>query len=304
MNGTYGIVKPTLINDINQDVEIWYRYMPTRTTNDETYNKFYKIDTPSSVLSSSKVTDGEIKNGDDVLPGMFNLSLPIDIFGRTGIYTVYIKPKEYFFNIKDVGALAAYPDVKGIVIDLNNIEDNKTLFANNNLIGYRIEYYDTNKRQEYYRIITSNNTCEPISQNLTSSNTNSNGYRFNDSGTLSFITVTPSTSPSFKANQTPFIGSPNQSICITNTKFDPISIEIEMVEHDIETLTTMIEGDQIRSLDKGLVTTYNSNGEIYHQSEFYTVKSDYTSNEMYEVRKKKTDNFDTSTDYDELVTNQ
>lgn len=304
MNGTYGIVKPTLINDINQDVEIWYRYMPTRTTNDETYNKFYKIDTPSSVLSSSKVTDGEIKNGDDVLPGMFNLSLPIDIFGRTGIYTVYIKPKEYFFNIKDVGALAAYPDVKGIVIDLNNIEDNKTLFANNNLIGYRIEYYDTNKRQEYYRIITSNNTCEPISQNLTSSNTNANGYRFNDSGTLSFITVTPSTSPSFKANQTPFIGSPNQSICITNTKFDPISIEIEMVEHDIETLTTMIEGDQIRSLDKGLVTTYNSNGEIYHQSEFYTVKSDYTSNEMYEVRKKKTDNFDTSADYDELVTNQ
>lgn len=304
MNGTYGIVKPTLINDINQDVEIWYRYMPTRTTNDKTYNKFYKIDTPSSVLSSSKVTDGEIKNGDDVLPGMFNLSLPIDIFGRTGIYTVYIKPKEYFFNIKDVGALAAYPDVKGIVIDLNNIEDNKTLFANNNLIGYRIEYYDTNKRQEYYRIITSNNTCEPISQNLTSSNTNANGYRFNDSGTLSFITVTPSTSPSFKANQTPFIGSPNQSICITNTKFDPISIEIEMVEHDIETLTTMIEGDQIRSLDKGLVTTYNSNGEIYHQSEFYTVKSDYTSNEMYEVRKKKTDNFDTSADYDELVTNQ
>lgn len=302
MNGTYGIIKPSLITDINQDVEIWYRYRPNRNTVDESYKNFNKIDTPTSVLKNSTIseTDG---GSDNILLGMYELSLPVNIFGKKGFYTIYIKPKEYKFTIKDVGALAAYPDIKGIVIDLNDVE-NRTMFSNDNLIGYRVEYYDNSERQEYYRIITSNNNCEPISQNLTSSNTNSNGYRFNDNGSLSFITVTPSTSPSFKSNQTPFIGSPNQNIIITNTKFDPIMIEIEMVEHDIETLSTMIEGDQIRSLDKGLVTTYNENGEIYHQSEFYTIKNTYNQNDVYEVRKKITDNFDTSADYDELITNQ
>lgn len=123
--------------------------------------------------------------------------------------------------------MSAYPDIKGIVIDTNAVGDKASMFVNDNLIGYRVEYYDNTQRQDYYRIITSNNRCEPVSQNLTSSNTNSNGYRFNESGTLSFLTVTPSTSPSYKSNQTPFIGSASQRIIITNTKFDPVMIEIE-----------------------------------------------------------------------------
>lgn len=302
MNGTYGIVKPSLITDINQDVEIWYRYRPNRNTTDETYKNFIKIEDTTSVLQIS-TTNEDDTNGDNRLIGMYELSLPVNIFGKKGFYTIYIKPREYHFTIKDIGALAAYPDIKGIVIDLNAV-DNRIMFANDNLVGYRIEYYDNSERQEYYRIITSNNNCEPVSQNLTSSNTNTNGYRFNDNGSLSFLTVTPSTSPSFKSNQTPFIGTPNQQIIITNTKFDPIMMEVEMVEHDIETLSTMIEGDQIRSLDKGLVTTFNENGEIYHQSEFYTIKNTYNQSDIYEVRKKITDNFDTSADYDELITNQ
>ena len=175
------------------------------------------------------------------------------------------------------------------------------MFENDNLIGYRVEYYEDSLRQDYYRIITSNNRCEPVSQNLTSANTNSNGYRFNDSGTLSFLTVTPSTSPSYKSNQTPFIGNASQRIIITNTKFDPIMIEIEMVEHDMDTLSTMLEGDQIRSLDKGLVTTYNENGEIYHQAEYYTVKSTYNTTDLYEVRKRIRDSFDNSANVNELI---
>ena len=132
---------------------------------------------------------------------------------------------------------------------------------------------------------------------------NSNGYRFNDSGTLSFLTVTPSTSPSFKSNQKPYIGSPEQRIIITNTKFDPIMIEIEMVEHDMDTISTMLENDQIRSLDKGLVTTYNNNGEIYHQAEYYTIKNNYNKNDIYEIKRRILDSFDTSAPYDELVRN-
>lgn len=304
MNGTYGVVRPSLI-DVEQDVEIWYKYTPTRNNEDEQYRKFRKIDNPTSMLANSEFeTDDMAGESDKRLPGMYELSLPVDIFGRTGFYTVFIKPSEFYCDIKDIGTLSAYPDIKGIVIDTNAVGDKASMFVNDNLIGYRVEYYDNSQRQDYYRIITSNNRCEPVSQNLTSSNTNSNGYRFNESGTLSFLTVTPSTSPSYKSNQTPFIGSASQRIIITNTKFDPIMIEIEMVEHDIDTLSTMIEGDQIRSLDKGLVTTYNANGEIYHQAEYYTVKSTYTTTDIYEVRRRINDSYDNSANYNELVANQ
>lgn len=303
MNGTYGVVKPSLI-DPSQDVEIWYHYRPTRNSEDTDFTSFKKVESPSSMLTNSEFEDTTGSSADLRLPGMYNLSLPVSIFGNVGFYTVYIKPKEFSCTIKDVGALSAYPDIKGIVIDMNDVDD-RSMFSNDNLIGYRIEYYDYSgsslERQDYYRIITSNNNCEPISQNLTSSNTNSNGYRFNDSGTLSFITVTPSTSPSFKSNQKPYIGAPNQRIVITNTKFDPVMLEIEMVEHDIETVSTMLENDQIRSLDNGIVTTYNSDGEIYHQAEYYTVKNNYTTNSVYEVKRKRVDNIDTSMDYDELT---
>lgn len=309
MNGTYGIVKPSLITDIRQDVEIWYKYRPTRNSEDENDRTFKKISDPTSMLTCSEVSKDDNDNSNDMrLPGMYELSLPVKTFGKTGFYTIYIKPREIPCTIKDIGALSAYPDVKGIIIDLNDVE-NRSLFANDNLIGYRIEYYDCEgtggiARQEYYRIITSNNNCEPMSQNLTSSNTNANGYRFNDSGTLSFLTVTPSTSPSFKSNQKPYIGAPNQRIIITNTKFDPVMLEIEMTEHDIETISTMLEGDQVRSLDKGIVTTYNKDGEIYHQSEHFTVKDNYTKNDVFEVKKHRVDNIDASVNYDEMVRNQ
>lgn len=306
MNNTYGVVKPALI-DVTQDVEIWYKYRPTRNSEDTNYTTFRKVEDPTSMLNSSEINPDDGDNSDDLrLPGMYDLSLPVSIFGNTGFYTVYIKPREIPCTIKDIGSLSAFPDIKGVVIDLNDVS-NRSLFANDNLTGYRIEYYEAEgnglMRQEYYRIITSNNNCEPVSQNLVSTNMNSSGYRFNDSGSLSFLTVTPSTAPSFKSNQKPYIGRPEQRIIITNTKFDPIMIEIEMVEHDAETISTMLENDQIRSLDKGLVTTYNKNGEIYHQAEYFTIKNTYNHNDMYEIKRRILDSFDTSADYQELVQN-
>lgn len=302
MNGTYGVVKPSLI-DPSSDVEIWYRYTPTRNSQETEYQTFKKVDSPSSWLSNSEMEDTDLSYSDVRLPGMYQLSLPVSVFGNTGFYTVYIRPKEVSCTIKDIGALSAYPDIRGIVISLDDVDDTE-MFANDNLVGYRIEYLDyedgTLQRQDYYRIVTSNNKCEPMSQNLTSSNTNSNGYRFTDSGTLTFITVTPSTAPSFKSSQKPYIGVPSQRIILSNTKFDPVMIEIEMAEHDIETISTMLENDQIRSLDSGIVTTYNNNGEIYLQTEFFTIKNNFNTNDAYEVRKKRTD-IDTSTDYDEII---
>lgn len=300
MNSTYGIVKPSLI-DPSQDVEVFYHYRPSRSSEDSSFKQFKKISDVSSIFSNSEFENTD--ESDMRLPGMYNLNLPVSIFGKKGIYTIYIKPKEIRCTIKDVGSLVAYPDVKGIIIDMNDVE-NQTLFDADKLVGYRVEYFEYEgsglRRQQYYRLITSNNMCEPVSQNLTSANTNANGYRFNGSGSLCFVTLTPSTSPSFKSNSKPYIGTPNQKIVITNTKFDPVMIELEMVDHDIETLSIMAEGEMVRNLENGRVSTYNFEGEIYKQMEFFTVKDNYTKNNVAEVKTDKSDNIDNSLDINDL----
>lgn len=305
MNNTYGSIRPSLV-DVSNDVEIFYHYRPTRNSEDEIFSNFKKVENVASMLSAATYED-EKESGDiDIrLPGMYNLSLPVSIFGRVGFYTIYIRPKEIKAKIMDIGVLAAYTDINGIIINMNEQKDQSTLFQNDCLNGYRIDYFEddggTLKRQDYYRIITGCNRCEPITQNLSSSSSNSNGYRFNSSGSLCFLTVTPNSSPSYKAGSNPFIGAPNQVIRISNTKFDPVMIEVEICRHDIETLNTAIDGDQIRSLDNGLLTTYNENGEIYSQKEFFSLKDNYTQNDRYEVKKDRTGNIEFSPNHDEIM---
>ena len=301
MNNSYGTVKSALVNPA-KDVEIFYHYRPTRSSADPEFKNFKKVEDVSSLLSTVD-EDSSDMTYDTTIPGMYNLNLPVSIFGSKGIYTIYIRPREYRFQIKDVGVLAAYPDQKGIVIDISEVDD-PSFFSADSLIGYRVEYYEASGgkqiRQDYYRLITSNNNCEPITQNLTSANTNSNGYRYNTSGSLSFITVTPSTSPEFRANAKPYIGVPSQQILISNTKFDPVMLEVEMVDHDIETLSIISEGNVIRALDNGRMTHYNFDNEIYKQFEFYTVKDNYTQKPVYEVKKDKSGNIDNSIDAEQL----
>lgn len=308
MNSTYGNVKSASI-DPTKDVEIFYHYRPTLNSEDSMYKNFKKIEDITSVFTTTTIdTDSKNSNGegfpDTILPGMYNLSLPVDIFNKKGFYTVFIRPKEIYCTIKDVGALGAYPDVSGIILDMNDIDNERTLFGNDNLVGYRVEYlqYEESglKRQNYYRLITSNNYAEPITQNLTSSSTNSNTYRFNESGSLTFLTLSPSTSPSFRASSKPYIGAPNQQIIITNTKFDPVCVRIEICENDFDTIATSIDGNQIRSLDNGLLTTYNSDNEIYKQWEFYTLKDNYNTNSKYEVKVQRKDNIDNSVNTEDV----
>lgn len=304
-NNTYGTVKQALFNP-QLDADVYYNYKPSRSSDDTAYGGFRKIDNVQDILVNS-TTETEILGSDNRLPGMYTLKLPVSIFGQAGIYTVYITPKEIKCTIKDVGALGAYPDIRGIVVDTNEIPyDYQSLFSNDNLTGYRIEYFDyaaNNSglmRQEYYRIITSNGRCQALSQNLTSANTNATGYTYNANGSLSFLTVTPSTAPTFKSNAMPFIGKPSQTIVIKNTKFDPVCLELEVSEHDIETISVMLEGEQIRNLENGRVTTYNFDGEIYKQFEYSTVKDNYHNKEIAEAKLDKSDNIDRSLDLDTI----
>ena len=295
-NNIYGTVKPANFNP-STDVDVYYNYKPNRSAIDISYKGFKKIDNVSQVLEQVKIDGSKTQ-----LPGMYTLKLPVSIFSRVGIYTIYITPKEYECEIKDIGVLSAYPEIKGIVIDINAAKSNDSnidvsFFTNDNLIGYSVEYIQDNEsgeREDYFRIITTNTKCSPITQNLTTSSSISNGYRYNESDSLCFITVSPSTSPNFKTNAKPYIGVPNQKIRIKNTKFDPVCVEVEITEHDIETVSYMLEGEQVRNLENGTVSIYNFDGEIYKQMEYFTVKDNYNNSSIAEVKVDRGDNIDNS----------
>ena len=263
-NGTYGTKKPAFITP--DDVDIFYFYRPTRSTDSQAFSTGFQM-LDSSLLMSTTYSD----NSNNVfgLPGMYNLKLPVDKFGAPGIYTIYIKPKEINATISDIGVLTAYPNIRGVVLNSGNINtSNSKIFNNGGLIGYRIDYYDGDTQQDMYRIITSNNRCEPVSQNFNDINGKGIKYRFNNSSNLIFCTVTPSLGMSFNPNDLPSLGSTGQRIKLVNTKFNPVALEIEMVEHDVQDVVTMLEGDQIRNLDNAIITTFNKDGEIYHQAEY------------------------------------
>lgn len=259
-NNTYGIKKPAVITA--NDVDIYYHYRPSRNSDDPNFSGFQTLD---RTLLSQFTVNGETGS----LPGMYNLKLPLGKFGKSGIYTVYIKPREIKTTIVDVSTLAAYPDIKGIVINSSDLQDDAEAISNGGLVGYRVEYFDSNnERSTDYRIITSSNKCEPVTSTLTSTIQKGVTYMYNNSGNLLFCTVTPSTSLPFNSSSLPFIGQAGQSIALINTKFNPVMLEIEMTEHDIETVSTMLEGDQLRNLDYALITTFNKDGGIYNQSSY------------------------------------
>lgn len=292
-NNTYGTVRSAWI-DPSKDVEIWIQYRPNRTYDENTTARFKKVDNPATMLVKAETEDSSVMP-DGYLPGLYTLRLPVSEFGNKGFYTVVIKPREFRCTIEKVGNLAAYPNIKGIVINKMSLdEDAQSIFTNGCFVGYRVEYFDGGNRQDYYRIVTSNNKCEVMSGTLTSVNSDLTSYRFNDASDLMFLTLTPSTSPEFMSNVVPYMGAAGQQIVLINTKFDPICLEIEICENDFDTLALSLDGDQVRSLDKGTVTTFNSDGEIWQQKEFFKSKGNYTTKDVYEVRQKRVDNIDTT----------
>lgn len=293
--GAYGTNIPIQLseNDISSMVDIYYSYHATRSYDNYNGTTFTALD-PSVLKPATRDMDnGEI---DTVIEGMYNLQLPLSDFSKKGYYTIYIKPKEIRAVVSDVGCLNAYPNVRGVVIDTTQIENSsiaELARTNNELVGYRMIFLDdNNSRQNYYRIITSNNKCEPIISTATSSSDKTYTYRYNDSSSLIFVTVSPSSTPSFKSNSVPYIGKAAQDVLLVNTFFEPIMIDLEMVEHDADTMSMMLENSQLRNLDNGIVTTYNENNEIYHQAEHFTLKDQYTGNAVYEVKQKRTNNID------------
>lgn len=295
--GSYGTVLPIYMgnNDIPNLVDISYCYHETRSYDSITNARFKHLD--SSILTLAK-REMENNDVDEYVEGMYNLQLPLSEFNKKGFYTVYIKPREIETVIADVGSLTAYPNVRGVVIDTTQIQNpsiRTKARQNNELVGYRVIFLDENgNRQDYYRIITSNNQCEPVVQSPNSSSDKSYTYRYSDTSSLIFVTLSPSSAPTFKNNALPYIGKPTQKILLVNTFFEPIQLDIELTTHDADTISYMLENSQLRDLDNGLVTTFNNENEIYHQAEHFTLKDQYTGKPVYEVKENKKNSIDFS----------
>ena len=289
--GSYGTIRPADVSP--DDVDIILNYTPSR---DDTDNfVLTKLDA-KTILRPYFNNNNTGGNADvEILGGLYNLKLPADVFNKLGIYTLYIRPAEIRTRITDCGILSALPNVKGIVIDVNNVPTQfRNNFINQGLIGFRVEYLnsDGSKIPNFFRMITSSFYCEPVIQNLTNTSQKSIRYRYTEGTTnLIFCTLSPSSSPTNKPNATPFIGQPNQDIVISNTYFNPVTTEIEIVEHDISTLALALYGNQTKSIDDGIYTIYDSENNIYKQYNLYEIRDQF--NELlYEVRQDRGNNID------------
>jgi len=296
---TYGTVRPADVSP--SDVEIYYSYASSRDASNDI--KLIKIQDPSQILK--KVDDPNYS--DEIFGGMYTLDLPVSLFGAKGFYNIIIRPKQIRTKIVDCGVLASMPDVKGIILDSSDpkIKDDIGKFENNGLVGYRVEYLTTDsssaeqKIQNLFRIVTSSNKAEPMHINQDNTTSKSISYRFNDSSTLVFLTLTPSSAHNTKPNSQPFFGVTGQKIILTNTFFNPIMLEIEMVNHDIETLAYGLLGNQSKSVEDGKYTIYNFEDEIYKQYDLYEVKDQFSGKPLYEVREER-DNIDFDKDFDNI----
>jgi hypothetical protein len=243
--------------------------------------------------------------GVEVLGGLYNLTLPANQFNALGIYTLYIRPAQIRTVITDCGVLSALPNVKGIIIDITNVPtEYQNKFVPQGLVGFRIEYLnpDGSKIPNFFRVVTSSFYCEPVVTNEVNTTQKSIRYRYVDGDSnLIFLTLSPSSSPTNKPNATPFIGQPNQDIIITNTFFNPITLEVEMVEYDISSLAIALYGNQTKSIDDGIYTIYDSQNNIYRQYNLYEIRDQFNAL-LYEVRQNRNDNIDFSKNFTNITT--
>jgi len=301
MNGNYGNIRPA---DVSlDDIEIFYHFTPSRNEIGDT--ELTKLVT-NEVMSEMTTPNNTL--GVEIFGGMYTLKLPVNIFNKKGIYTIMIKPIEIRTKIVDTGVLSSRPDIKGIIFDSANLglaDQFSDRFQNGGLVGYRIEYLSNDphtfgsKIRNFFRIITSNNRVDVSQQNITNTNQKAVRYNFNDNSTLVYATVTPSSVSSTKPNARPFIGDAGQDVILTNTFFNPVMVEIEMVEHDIETLSYGLYGPQTKSLEDGIYTIYNYDKEIYKQYNLFEIKEEFSGKPLFEIRDPKI-NIDNSKNFNNV----
>lgn len=281
--GVYGTIRASDI-DVS-DLDVYYSFTPNRNTISTT---FFRL-TATDVLNTVKIPQADQVSGEEnLLEGVYNLTLSATVFNQVGIYTVYIRPKVIRIQITDCGVLSSLPSIKGIVLNSNNLPAN--LQANNALQGYKIEYInsDGTKLRNTVRYVTTANKSIPVTENIGNTSQTAVRYRFDDSGNLLFLQVTPSSASNTTPNVNPFIGTPNQFILLSNTNVKPEIIEIEMVQNTLDTIMDVVAGEQIKDVDNGILTNYDSNRNITRQFDLFEIKDDFTNTSLFEVKQRRT----------------
>jgi hypothetical protein len=298
--GSYGTIRPSDVSPA--DVEIIMNYTPSRDVTDQFVLTKLDAQTILRPYFANSETGGNA--GVEVLGGLYNLTLPANQFNALGIYTLYIRPAEIRTVITDCGVLSALPNVKGIIIDISNVPTQyQNKFVPQGLVGFRVEYLnpDGSKIPNFFRVVTSSFFCEPVTTNEVNTTQKAVRYRYVDGDSnLIFLTLSPSSSPTNKPNATPFIGQPDQDIIITNTFFNPVSVEIEMVEYDISSLAIALYGNQTKSIDDGIYTIYDANDNIYRQYNLYEIRDQFNAL-LYEVRQSRGNNIDFSKNFTNIT---
>lgn len=290
--GNYGVIRPADVS--TSDIQIYYNFAPDRNT---VPTSFFELDATSVISRFNLPANPASIN--TFFPGLYNLNLPANQFSQKGIYNIVVRPRERVLRVVDCGVLSSSPDIKGIVLNANDLPTELT--SANSLIGYRVEYFESNltKKVNYFKIITSSGRVEAVNQNLNNTSQKAIRYRYRDDSDLVFCTLTPTSAPLTTPNKIPFFGTPGGLISLSNTHFNPIHIELEMAEHDIETLSYGLYGNQTKSIQDGVYTIYNNQNEIYKQYSLYEVQDD-SGNPLYEVR-EELQNVDLTKDFNSLT---
>ena len=295
--GVYGNIKPSDVK--TDDISVYYNYVPNRETNNSVFNSIVASDILTQVsLPSTEVISGYNEN---ILEGLYDLKLPATVFSSAGIYTLYIKPKVLPAVINDCSVLSALPSVRGIVIETKYFNENQV--KSNALQGFRVEYVnaDGTKLRNVSRFVVTSNKVVPVTENVGNTTQKANRYRYDDSGTLLFLQLTPSSSSDVKPNQQPFMGTVGQTVLISNTYFTPLTIEIEMVENTLDTIAQILVGEQINNVKDGMLTYYDKDRKITNQFDLYIIKDSLDAVPQYEVKEKRT-NIDATQDFNSITT--
>jgi len=294
--GIYGTIRPSDVSI--DDIDVYYSYQANRET---IANDFIALDA-SEILSYNYLPeDEEILGNENILEGVYDLRLPASVFGQLGIYSIYLKPTVATTTIIDCSVLSSLPSVKGIVLDTNDLPEG--LRANNALQGYRFEYIDPdtgNKIRNTVRYCVTANKVVPVSENVGNTSQSAIRYRFDDTGTLLFVQLTPSSSSDVKPNAKPFIGNLDQTVLISNTFFSPLVLEVELVANTIETLSNIVAGEQIKDVNNGILTYYDEDRVITQQFNIYEIKDDVDDVPLYEVKEKRT-NIDETQNFNDVT---
>lgn len=273
--GFYGNVK--LADCDFNDVDIFYAFSSNRET----------LGDAQMIPLFNSITNNEFRKMLGV-DGSYKLRLPASIFNKLGYYTILIRPKSFETTIIDCSYVVSNNQnevqisKKGIVIPKLQFQ------STGSLIGYQIEYFDENgvKIKNLHRIVTTSELVS-VSSNSSNINPNSISYILDSTGSNLFLTLTPDEASLITKEQKLDLGKAGQKIIISNTFFDPVMIEVEMVDQNIKTLSYGIFGNVVRDTGTGTFSVFDEENNLYKQYNLLTRKSQF-SNAILDVKEERT----------------